>query len=175
MPQSGPTCRLAERVIAGIGIARNKGDNMIRNGMIRNGMARNKKHTLQRPGAVSLKTVAESVGLAPGTVSLVLNNAPGSASIPQRTKDRVFAAARDLHHQPNPLARALRTQASPAAAAGVPEIGNACGALMFVGAEHFLRALRAIREAGLTVLGDVSIVGFNPAQAVGPDGAASAA
>ncbi|HEY6338053.1 MAG TPA: substrate-binding domain-containing protein [Candidatus Sulfotelmatobacter sp.] len=103
-----------------------------------------------------------------------MNNAPGSASIPQRTKDRGFAVARELHYPPNPLARALRTQASPAAAAGVREIGNACGALMFVGAENFLRALRAMREAGLTVPGDISIVSCNPAPAA-PDGAASAA
>ena len=78
--------------------------------MIRNNMTSNKKNGLKRAGAVTLKTVAESVGLAPGTVSLVLNNAPGSGSIPQRTKDRVFAAARELNYQPNPVARALRTQ-----------------------------------------------------------------
>jgi hypothetical protein len=138
------------------GIARNEEDNMIHNDMS------NKKNGLKRPGAVTLKTVAESVGLAPGTVSLVLNNAPGSASIPQRTKDRVFAAARELNYQPNPVARALRTQTAPRA--GGQDMGNAGGTLMFVDAEHFLRALHAIREAGLRVPGDVSIVGFNSAQ-----------
>jgi DNA-binding LacI/PurR family transcriptional regulator len=133
-------------------------DNMIRNNMT------SRKSGLKRPGAVTLKTVAETVGLAPGTVSLVLNNAPGSASIPQRTKDRVFAAARELNYQPNPVARALRTQTGPAPTAGGQDMGNAGGTLMFVGAEHFLRALHAIREAGLRVPGDVSIVGFNSAQ-----------
>src|SRR6202044_497361 len=98
---------------------------------------------------------------APGTVSLVLNNAPGSASIPQRTKDRVFAAERELNYQPNPVARALRTQTSPARTAGGQDIGNTGGPLMFGDAEHFLPALHAIREAGLPVPGDVSIVGFN--------------
>lgn len=132
--------------------------------MNQNSTSRNSKSTLGTPGAVTLKTVAESVGLAPGTVSLVLNNAPGSASIPQRTKDRVFAAARELNYQPNPLARALRTQVSPPPTPGGHDIGNASGALMFIGAEHFLRALRAMREAGLSVPGDVSIVGFNHAQ-----------
>jgi DNA-binding LacI/PurR family transcriptional regulator len=43
-------------------------------------------------------------------------------------------------------------------------MGNVGGTLMFVGAEHFLRALHAIREAGLRVPGDVSIVGYNSAQ-----------
>jgi len=140
------------------GIARNEEDNMIQNNM-----TNNKKNGLKRPGAVTLKTVAESVGLAPGTVSLVLNNAPGSASIPQRTKDRVFAAARELNYQPNPVARALRTQTAPPMADG-QDMGNTGGTLMFVDAEHFLRALHAIREAGLRVPGDVSIVGFNHAQ-----------
>ena len=132
--------------------------------MIQNNMTNNKKNGLKRPGAVTLKTVAESVGLAPGTVSLVLNNAPGSASIPQRTKDRVFAAARELNYQPNPVARALRTQTAPAAMTDGQDMGNTGGTLMFVDAEHFLRALHAIREAGLRVPGDVSIVGFNHAQ-----------
>jgi hypothetical protein len=141
------------------GIARNEEDNMIQNNM-----TNNKKNGLKRPGAVTLKTVAESVGLAPGTVSLVLNNAPGSASIPQRTKDRVFAAARELNYQPNPVARALRTQTAPAAMTDGQDMGNTGGTLMFVDAEHFLRALHAIREAGLRVPGDVSIVGFNHAQ-----------
>ena len=142
---------------------------MTRNGMTRNGMTRNvlnqnKKSSLPGTGAVTLKTVAESVGLAPGTVSLVLNSAPGAASIPQRTKDRVCAAARELNYQPNPVARALRTQ-TPAPAAAAPEIGNASGTFMFVGAENFVRALRAMRDAGLSVPGDVSIVSFNRAQA----------
>lgn len=113
---------------------------------------------------MTLKTVAESVGLAPGTVSLVLNNAPGSMSIPQRTKDRIFAAARELNYQPNPVARALRTQTDAGLTLGRHDMGDANGTLMFVGAEHFLRALHAIREAGLRVPGDVSIVGFNHAQ-----------
>ena len=146
--------------------------------MMQNNVTRNKKNGLKRSGAVTLKTVAERVGLAPGTVSLVLNNAPGSASIPQRTKDRVFAAARELKYQPNPVARALRTQTDPALTASIPavrDMGNASGTLMFVGAEHFLRALHAIREAGLRVPGDVSIVGFNSAQVAAPDRTPSAA
>lgn len=129
--------------------------------MIRNSVIRKKRNTLKQQGSVTLRTVAESVSLAPGTVSLVLNNAPGSMSIPQRTKDRIFAAARELNYQPNPVARALRTQTDPALTLGGNNMGNASGTLMFVGAEHFMRALHAIREAGLRVPGDVSIVGFN--------------
>jgi DNA-binding LacI/PurR family transcriptional regulator len=127
-------------------------------------MIRTQKSTSRKPEKVTLRTVAEKVRLAPGTVSLVLNNAPGSGSIPQRTKDRVFAAARELKYQPNPLARALRTQLAAGPTAGGHLIGDPRGTLMFVGAEHLLRALHAIREAGLRVPGDVSIVGFDHAQ-----------
>jgi DNA-binding LacI/PurR family transcriptional regulator len=142
--------------------------------MIRKSMIRSKKTVSKEVGAITLRTVAESVGLAPGTVSLVLNNAPGSMSIPQRTKDRVFTAARELNYQPNPLARALRTQVNSGPTTAGRDIGNAKGALMFVDAEHFLRALHAIREAGLRVPGDVSIVGFDQAQIAALECATSA-
>ncbi len=85
-----------------------------------------RKSDAKRP--VTLKIVAEYVGLAAGTVSAVLNDAPGSRGIPQRTKDRVLQAA-----------------AGP-------------GTLMFVSAEHYVRTIQAIRSAGLSVPGDVSIV-----------------
>src|SRR6202790_4301840 len=72
------------------------------------------KNTAKKLETVTLKVVAEYVGLTAGTVSLVLNNAPQSISIPQQTKDRVFAAARKLNYQPNLFARALRTRQIPA-------------------------------------------------------------
>jgi DNA-binding LacI/PurR family transcriptional regulator len=114
-----------------------------------------------RTAPVTLKTVAEHVGLSSGTISLVLNNAPQSNSIPQRTKDRVIAAARELGYQPNLLARALRTQQNTAANSTTEVSGKSSGALMFVNAEHIRRAIQAIRGAGLSVPGDVSFV---PAQ-----------
>jgi DNA-binding LacI/PurR family transcriptional regulator len=109
---------------------------------------------------VNLKTLAEYVGLAAGTVSLVLNQAPQSMSIPQPTKDRVFAAARKLNYQPNPIARALRTRQLPAASSA-PELAAGSRALVFEDAGQFRRALHAIRQAGLRVPGDVSVVGVH--------------
>ena len=46
---------------------------------------------------VTLKAVAEHVGLTPGTVSAVLNNSAAARSVPDRTKKRVLAAARELN------------------------------------------------------------------------------
>lgn len=60
--------------------------------------------------AVTLRTVAERVGLAPCSVSAVLNNTPASWAIPQRTKDRIFRAAAQLNYRPNLSARSLRTK-----------------------------------------------------------------
>jgi DNA-binding LacI/PurR family transcriptional regulator len=118
---------------------------------------------------VTLKAVAERVGLAVGTVSQILNQAPGASSIPQRTQERVFAAARELNYQPNLFARALRTGRTQAPASLSHNFGGTSGAFMIMDAEHVLRAIHAIREAGLSVPGDVSVVGFENF----PDGAAA--
>jgi LacI family transcriptional regulator len=114
-------------------------------------------NTTKKPETVTLKVLAEYVGLTAGTVSLVLNNAPQSISIPQQTKDRVFAAARKLNYQPNLFARALRTRQIPALS-GTHGLATGSRALVFEGGEHFLLAVNAIRQAGLRVPGDVSVV-----------------
>jgi DNA-binding LacI/PurR family transcriptional regulator len=119
------------------------------------------KNKINSGNTVTLKSVAEHVGLTAGTVSLVLNHAPQSSSIPQRTKDRIFAAASELNYRPNLLARALRTNTAPPVTTTAVGVNNSPGALMFVGAENYARAILAIRKAGLSVPGDVSIVGVN--------------
>jgi LacI family transcriptional regulator len=106
---------------------------------------------------VTLKMVAEYVGLAAGTVSAVLNDSPASRAIPQRTKDRVQQAAAKLNYHPNPFARALRVHRTGLAKTAT-HAARGAGTLMFVSAEHYMRAIQAIRRAGLSVPGDVSIV-----------------
>jgi DNA-binding LacI/PurR family transcriptional regulator len=109
---------------------------------------------------VTLKALAEYVGLAPGTISIVLNDTPRARVIPQRTKDRIFEAARVLNYQPNPFARALRANRDVTVSGVVEGSGGGSGTLMFVGAEHWRRTIQAIRSAGLSVPGDVSILGI---------------
>jgi len=113
---------------------------------------------------VTLKTIAEKVGLTPGTISAVLNNTRAAVRIPQHTRDRIFAAAQEMDYQPNPLARALRT-GSVMSNSNTGELSAARGALVIVGATHFERALTAIRQAGLRVPDDVSVVDFFDAPA----------
>jgi hypothetical protein len=112
----------------------------------------------KKSGAVTLKAVAKRVGLAAGTVSNILNHSPHSCQIPQRTKDRVFAAARTLNYHPNPLARALRIRPVPDTNQEATNLGGMPGALMFKQPEHLMRAIHAIRRAGLCVPGDAFVV-----------------
>jgi DNA-binding LacI/PurR family transcriptional regulator len=138
---------------------------MIKHPMI---MIKHTRNTAKRPETVTLKVVAEYVGLTAGTVSLVLNSAPQSISIPQQTKDRVFAAARKLNYQPNLFARALRTRQIPAVSAA-NGLASGSRALVFEGGEHFLRAVNAIRQAGLRVPGDVAVVSVDGISAAALD------
>lgn len=104
---------------------------------------------------VTLRTVADHLGLTPGTISAVLNNTRAAERIPQHTRDRVTTAARELNYQPNPLARALRTGKSYAAQSS--EAGIPHGALVIV-ADRFELALDAMQQAGLRESQDFSIL-----------------
>src|SRR5882672_4393778 len=100
-----------------------------------------KKTAISRREAqpVTLRTVAEYVGLAPCSVSAVLNNSAAGMSIPQQTKERVWRAARRLNYRPNYSARALRTRRTYTVAILMPDIGYAPAARIAAGAEDFLR------------------------------------
>jgi DNA-binding LacI/PurR family transcriptional regulator len=113
---------------------------------------------------VTLKTVADHVGLTPGTISAVLNDTAGAARIPQATKARIVAAARELNYQPNPLARALRS--GHAVTRSEFDSGSMSGALVIMDASNFMLAMNAIQQAGLRVPDDVSVVEFDRTQAV---------
>src|SRR4030081_844921 len=123
-------------------------------------MSKHTRNDAKISGTVTLKAVAERVGLAAGTVSSILNRAPQASYLPQGTKDRVFAAAGELNYQPNLLARALRMGKTPSARANGRELGGESGAFMIVGAEHVLRAIHAMSQAGLRVPEEVSVGGF---------------
>jgi LacI family transcriptional regulator len=110
---------------------------------------------------VTLRTVANHLGLTAGTISAVLNNTRASQRIPQPTKDRIFAAARELNYQPNPLARALRTGKSLPAKTDAYDSGLTRGALVIMDADHFVLAMNAIQQVGLRVPDDVSVVEFD--------------
>ena len=74
--------------------------------------------------AVNLKTVAARVGLAPCSVSAILNDTEAARAIPQKTKDRVYRAAAELNYRPNILARSLRTKRTRMVAVVAPCLGR---------------------------------------------------
>lgn len=84
---------------------------------------RSGKDSKQPRPPVSLKQLAAHLGLDPATVSVVLNDVPGR-SIPQKTRDRIKAAARELNYHPNLLARSLRSRQSKIIGVLVPELGD---------------------------------------------------
>jgi DNA-binding LacI/PurR family transcriptional regulator len=88
---------------------------------------------------VTLKTIAEHLGLTAGTVSAALNNSPAARSIPQHTKNRIIAAAQELNYRPNFFARTLRLKRTYTIGVIAEEIGDAYGAMVISGIEEYLR------------------------------------
>jgi LacI family transcriptional regulator len=88
--------------------------------------------------SVSLKFLAEHLGLSPATVSLVINRSPSAKSIPHRTQERVRAAARELNYRPSFVARSLRAQRSFTIGVAVPEVSEGYASLVMSGIEDHL-------------------------------------
>jgi len=88
---------------------------------------------------VTLKAVAQHLGLTPGTVSAVLNNSAASRSIPERTRKRIIEAARQLNYRPNFMARSLRVQRTYTIGVILEEIGDGYGSSIVSGVEEYIR------------------------------------
>ncbi len=91
-----------------------------------------------RSRKVTLKVLADHLGLSPATVSLVMNRSSGADAIPQKTKDLVFEAARKFNYRPNFVARSLRTRRSFTVGVLVPEMSSGYAALVMSGIEDYL-------------------------------------
>ncbi len=89
---------------------------------------------------ISLKFLADHLGLSPATVSLVMNRSAVADSIPKATQDQIFAAAEKFRYRPNFLARSLRTQRTFTIGVIVPEVSEGYETLVMSGIEeHLLR------------------------------------
>lgn len=86
----------------------------------------------------TLKELAKHLGLTKGTVSAVLNDSPYAKAIPQHTKDRIIAAARELNYRPNFFARSLRKKRTFTVGVIAAEIGDAYGSVVISGIESVL-------------------------------------
>jgi DNA-binding LacI/PurR family transcriptional regulator len=102
-------------------------------------MVQSKKDQKRSDKPVSLKILADYLGLCPATVSLVLNNVPGR-SIPQKTRERVRAAARKFNYQPSLLARSLRKQRTFTVGVLVPELSDGYHTMVMSGiGDHLMQ------------------------------------
>jgi DNA-binding LacI/PurR family transcriptional regulator len=87
---------------------------------------------------VSLKELAARLDLSPATVSLVINGSRVADSIPQETKERIFAAVKKYKYRPNFFARSLRAQRSFTIGVIVPEVSDGYSASVMSGVEDHL-------------------------------------
>src|SRR5581483_1901982 len=93
------------------------------------------KNPVQR---VTLKFIAEYLGLSPTTVSVVLTNPPLAITIAIQNKVRFWDAANKFQYRPNLFARYLQTRRSYSVAVLVPEIGDEFSSMLISGIESKL-------------------------------------
>jgi DNA-binding LacI/PurR family transcriptional regulator len=67
------------------------------------------KHTSQADSdrRITLRELAERVGLSRTTISMILNDVPEATRFPEETRQRVVASAKRLGYRPNYFARSL--------------------------------------------------------------------
>ena len=106
----------------------------------------------EKKNAANLKQVADRVGLAPCSVSAVLNNTPAAQAIPQKTKERVFRAAAELNYRPNLWARSLRTKRTRMIAVVASDFGRAPVAQVVAGVQARLQQI-----GYLLILGSIDV------------------
>lgn len=92
----------------------------------------------QARGAVSLKQLADHLGLSPATVSVVINRSPVADTISPHTKKLILAAARKFNYRPNFFARSLRMQRSLTIGVLVPEVSDGYATTVLSGIEDDL-------------------------------------
>ena len=96
-------------------------------------------HSRKPSQRVTLKMIAERLGLTPGTVSAALNNSAAARSIPEHTKKRILDAAREMNYRPNFFARTLRLNRTFTIGVIAEEIGDDYGSQIISGIEQYLQ------------------------------------
>jgi len=100
----------------------------------KNGGSRRRKS--ERP--LGLKELADHLGLAPATVSLVMNGSSVADTIAPETRKLILDAARKLEYRPNFFARCLRTRRSLTIGVIVPELSEGYNVSVLSGIEDHL-------------------------------------
>src|SRR5580698_240502 len=100
---------------------------------------RKRKVRSKKDRHVTLKMVAELVGLTKGTCSAVLNKSAASRSVPLHTQERILTAARELNYRPSFYARNLGVKRTYMIGVVTQEIGDFYGSPIISGIERYLR------------------------------------
>ena len=87
---------------------------------------------------VSLKVIAAHLGLSTAAVSRVISRSPAARSIPERTQQKILAAALEFGYQPNLAARSLRNRRTFTVGVMVPEVSEGYATLVLSGIERVL-------------------------------------
>jgi len=87
---------------------------------------------------VTLKFLAERLGLSKTTISIVLNDSPLAHTIAEQTRERIFKAAKEYDYKPNFFARYLNQGRSYLVGVLTPELGEGYDASLLAGIEQFL-------------------------------------
>ena len=84
---------------------------------------------------VTLRQLAQQLGVSQATVSRVLDRSPLADAIPAETRERVLKAARELRYRPHYIGRSLRSRRSFSVGVLVPEISEPYAAEVMSGIE----------------------------------------
>ena len=90
------------------------------------------------PKKVTLKFLADRLGLSKSAVSSVLNNAPLARSFTPQTRERIFTAAKQYNYKPNYFARYLNQQRSYLIGVIAPDLAEGYDASVLGGIEEYL-------------------------------------
>lgn len=96
------------------------------------------RRTKQNKQPLGLKELSDYLGLAPATVSLVMNGSSVADTIAPETKKLIFEAARKFDYRPNFFARCLRTRRSFTIGVMVPEVSEGYNVSVLSGIEDDL-------------------------------------
>src|SRR5580700_5746733 len=87
---------------------------------------------------ITLKKLAEHLGLSRTTVSMILNDVPETTRFPEETRQRVVESAKKLGYRPNYFARSLGSRRTYLIGVVAPDFGNGYEGALLSGFERRL-------------------------------------
>jgi len=87
---------------------------------------------------ITLRTLAEHLGLSRTTISMILNDVPDATRFPEETRRRVVESAKRLGYRPNYFARSLGRKRSYLIGVIAPDLGDGFEAALISGFERRL-------------------------------------